>query len=255
MKKLSNPIIVSCISTGLGIFCLLARLWMMKTGIDTKDLLVTGHPGGILSWILTAVFVILLAASAILRPEKYSFQANLLSGCSGVACGLALLCTVLLVCTGQTAMFTDKLTGKIVPLSVALAALAGISTLSCGVLAWFRFRGKRAWLPLYLPGIITLMLQFLCCFRYWGAESELQRYLFSLCAQIFILLTLFYRAAAECKMRAPMLYFLFSNAAVFFGLSAVADGGVGYVFGLWAVAVALENISLRVSGSKHHAAS
>lgn len=255
MKKLTNPIFVSCISAGLGVLCLLARLWMMKTGMDTKDLLAPDHPGNLISWILTGIFVLFLGVSAFLKPEKYSFQANLRSSFSAVVSILALAGTVLFVFTDRSAMFADKLTGKLAPLAVALAVLAGIGALSSSILALFRFRGQRAWLPLYLPGLIALMLQFLCCFRHWGAESELQRYLFSLGAQVFILLSLFYRASTECKMRAPMLYFLFSNAAVFFGLSAAADGGVGYLFGLWAVAIVLENVSLRIYGSKHHAAS
>ena len=55
MKKLTNPIFVSCISAGLGVLCLGVRLWMMNTGIDSKDLLVAGQPGDILSWVLTGL--------------------------------------------------------------------------------------------------------------------------------------------------------------------------------------------------------
>lgn len=255
MKKLTNPILVACVSAGLGVLCLFSRLWMMNTGLDAKNLLIPGHPGNVLSWILTGIFVLFLGAAAILKPEKYSFPANVRTGISAAVCALALGCTAVFACAGKTEIFVDKLTGRLAPLSVALAVLSGIGALSCAVLAFFRFRGQRGWLSLYLPGLIAMMLLFLCCFRHWGAESEPQRYLFSLAAQIFLLLTLFYRASTECKMRAPVLYFLFSNAAVFFGLSAAADGNIGRLFALWAVAVALENVSLRVAGSKHHAAS
>lgn len=254
MKKLTNPIFVSCLSAGLGVLCLAVRLWMMKTGIDSKDLLVDGHPGDILSWVLTGLLAVLLGAAVFLKPEKYGFQSNPAGGIGAAVCALALAFTAVLVFTEQSSLFIHKITGKIAPLSYALAALAGIGAVTGGVLAFCRFRRQRAWLPLYLPGLVAMMLLFLCGFRYWGAESELQRYLFSLCAQIFILLSLFYRAAAECRMRAPVLYLLFSCGAIFFGLASVADGGAGYLYGLWGLGIALENLGLRV-GSKHHAAS
>ena len=51
----------------------------------------------------------------------------------------------------------------------------------------------------------------------------------------------------------PVLYLLFSCGAIFFGLASVADGGAGYLYGLWGLGIALEGLGLRV-GSKHHAA-
>ena len=123
MKKLTNPIFVSCVSAGLGVLCLAARLWMMKTGIDSKDLLVAGHPGDILSWVLTGLLAVLLGAAVFLKPEKYGFQSNPAGGIGAAVCALALAFTAVLVFTGQSSLFIHKITGKTAPLSYALAAL------------------------------------------------------------------------------------------------------------------------------------
>lgn len=235
MKKLSNPIILTGIAGGLGLVCLPARLWLLHAGVDDKGLLVSGHPGSILSYILAAALVALLIAALVAGPQKFAFRANRCSGFS------ALLSLPALVLTAVHA-----LSGLRTPLALAAGILAILAALCSVFLAVFRFLGKRAWLALYLPAILTLMLQFLYCFQLWGAESQLQRYLFSLGAQVFTLLALYCRAATECRINNHTLYCLSSCAAVFFGLGAAADGGISLTYGVWAVSIALDNLSLRL---------
>lgn len=235
MKRLSNPIFLSCLSTGLGLLCLAARLWLMNTGFDGKGLLMSGHAGSTLSYILTAALALLLLAALIAKPQRFSFRSNRISS-AGAA--VSILCLI------QTAVCV--LSGIRTPLAIAAGILAILAALCGAALAVFRFLGKRAWLPLYLPAILTLMLQFLYCFRLWGAEPQLQRYFFSLGAQIFVLLTLYYRAAAECKMSTHTLYTVFSCAGIFFGLAAAADGGISTTYGIWALCILLDNLSIRL---------
>ncbi len=243
MKRISNPIIISAASAALGLLCLLARLWLMHTGVDARQLLVPGHPGSILSWTLTAAMGVFLIAVLIVRPSGYSFRSNRLSG------GAAAVQCLCLALTSVFAFQTIRMS-----LTVVAGVIAILAAVCCAAIALFRFQGKRAWLLLYLPGIVTLMLQFLLCFRLWGAEPEPQHYVFLLGAQTFSMLAAYHRAASECKMRAPRAYLLLSSAAVFFGFSAVADGGAGYLYGLWALSFLLENLSVRVPRRKSHEA-
>lgn len=243
MKKLSNPILVTCICAGLGLVCLPLRLWMMGTGIDGKALMIANHPGSILSWVLVGLLAAVLTAAMVVKPDKYSFRPGVCSGCGAVAGALAMAMTAVYAFPGA-----DN------HLAVLLGILSAAGVACEGVLAFFRFRGKRGWLPLYLPAVMALMLQFLYCFRIWSAEPELQRYFFSLAAQVCLLLTLFYRLCVECRMQKPGLYLLFSCGAVFFGFAAVADDGPGYLYGIWAVAVMLENLGLRIGRRRSHEA-
>lgn len=243
MKKLSNPICLTCICGALGLLCLPLRLWMMHTGIDSKALMIGSHPGNILSWVLTALLAAVLVAAMVVKPDKYSFRPGVFSGFGAVAAALAL---------AMTAVFAFR--GEASHLSVTFGVLAALGVVSNGLLAFFRFGGKRGWLPLYLPAVLTLMLQFLYCFRIWSSEPELQRYFFSLAAQICILLTLFYRICVECKMQKPVLYLLLSCASIFFGFAAGTDGGPGFLYGIWAAAILLENLGLRVARRKNHEA-
>lgn len=241
MKKLSDPILICCLSAGLGLLCLPARLWLMHAGVDSKNLLVSGHPGRILCWILTVGLAALLIAVLVVKPKKYGFRPGPFS-CAGAA--------VSVICLSLTAAYAFS--GASTPLDVVFGGMSVLAAVCGAGLAYFRFQGKRAWMILYLPGLLTLMLQFLYCFRLWSAESELQRYFFCLGAQVCILLTLFYRCAAECRMHKPTLYILFSNASVFFGFAAVADEGAGILYGLWAVSILLENMGIRTGGRKSH---
>lgn len=241
MKRIFNPIVISVVSAVLGILCLLSRLWLMQTGVDGKHLLLTAHPGSIMSWILTAVMGVFLVAALISKPLHYSFRPNCLSGGGAAAASIGL------ALTSVFAFNSIRMS-----LTVATGIIAILAALCCAAMAAFRFLGKRAWLPLYLPGIVTLMLQFLFCFRLWSSEPELQRYVFLLGSHTFVMLAAYYRAASECKMHAPRAYLLLSSAAVFFGFSAVADGGAGYLYGLWALSILLENLSIRVARRKSY---
>lgn len=243
MKKLSNPIWITCICGALGLLCLPLRLWMMNTGIDGKALMIGSHPGNIFSWVLTALLAAVLITAMVRKPDKYSFRPGVFSGFSAVVAAAVL---------AMTAVYAFR--GEVSHLSVIYGILATLGAISEGFLAFFRFRGKRGWLPLFLPAVLTLMLQFLYCFRIWSSEPELQRYFFSLAAQICLLLALFYRACVECKMQKPALYLLFSCGSIFFGFAAGADAGPGFLYGIWAVAILLENLGLRVGRRKSHEA-
>ena len=48
----------------------------VKLLIKECRVLVDGHPGDILSWVLTGLLAVLLGAAVVLKPEKYGFQSN-----------------------------------------------------------------------------------------------------------------------------------------------------------------------------------
>ena len=241
MKKLSNPIFITCGSAVLGLLCMLARLWLMTNGVDRKELLLPSHPGNILSWVLTFLMAVFLAAGLLSKPARLSFRSNRLSGIGSAVCAVSMARIAWMLFSATTSM-----------LSLAAGIFAVLGVLCCSLLVIYRFGGKRPRLLLQLPTLLTLMLLFLHNFQLWSAEPELQRYFFSMTAHVFLLLTFYYRAAAACKMAKVSAYLLCSCCGIFFGLSAAADSSTGLLYAMLAVTVLLENLSGCLRGSVHH---
>lgn len=233
MKKLLDPIWITCGSAGLGLACLLARFWLFHSGQDQKGLLITSHPGNILTWIFTGLLAVLLLLCLRVKPPKLQFRSNAVSG-TGSA--VSAICMALL----SWQLFSHEAATILILITGVLAAIAAIC---CGILTVLRFLHKRPLLVLQLPMLLVLIFLFLHNFQLWGAEPEHQRYFFSLISHAGLMLSCYYRIAAARNLRSPTAYLVCSCGGIFCGLAAIPDLCFGWAYTLWAVSFLLENLS------------
>ena len=232
MKKLTNPIRITCGSACFALACLFARFWLFSSGEDPKSLLLATHPGNILTWILTGLVGALLVFCLLQKPAKLQFKANAISGVGSALCAVAMALISWQVLTANSSV-----------LSLVTGIMAGIAAVCCVAQTALRFLHKRPPLLIQLPMLLTLILFFLHNFQLWGAEPEIQRYFFSLISHAGLMLACYYRIAAACKMGSPTAYLVFSCAGIFCGLAAIPDQPFGWVYALLALGFLAENLS------------
>ena len=242
MKKLLNPISITCGSAGLGLACMLARFWLFHDGQDPKGLLIASHPGNILAWIFTGLMAALLLLCLYYKPSKLQFRSNAISGTGSAVCTACMALLAWQFFSGEAATVLILITG----------ILSVIATICCGILTALRFLHKRPLLVLQLPMLLVLIFLFLNNFQLWGAEPEHQRYFFSLISHACLMLACYYRIAAARKLRSPTAYLVCSCGGIFCGLAAVPDLHFGWLYALWAVGFLFENLSALPQRRVHH---
>lgn len=203
-------------STLFPLFTLLAgavgfalRLWLFGTGIDEKGLLVSGHPAGILVWVLTAVviLVVLLCARTLTPLGKYS---QLFPACiwAGFGC-IAAAAGILYVDIRELLLKRDSIT----VITLVLGVLAAAALL---ILGFCRWKGKRP--TFWLHGIITVyfMLHLVSQYRLWSSEPQLQMYFFPLMASVLLMLTAYHGTVLDTQKNSGRRWYVFCNQTALF---------------------------------------
>lgn len=209
MKKLFKTTLLPLITLICGLIGFGLRLWLFGTGIDEKGLLVTGHPAGILVWILTAVVIaaVALGTRKLAPISKYSqlFPASIFA-CIGCVLGAA---GILYVNIREYLLVRDVIT----LVTMILGLLAGVALVLLGVC---RCKGKRP--AFWLQSIVTVyfMLHLVSQYRLWSAEPQLQVYFFPLLASVFLMLTAYHGAVLDAEKGSRRWYVFSSQCALFF---------------------------------------
>lgn len=188
-----------------GLIGLAIRCWLFSAE-DKQGLLPVNHMGGILSYILLAL--ILVVCFVVLRKTPAANGYSQLFPASKVAA----------ICTGVGAIgmgfsaFALKSAGV---LRLILPILGVFGACALVFAAYCRYKGQRP--SCFSHGIITLFLIFqtLASCRSWGAESQLQRYFFPLLTSLLILIASYYRAELDLDAKDCRKYAFFSQAALF----------------------------------------
>lgn len=191
-----------------GIVGLVLRLWLFRTGVDEKGLLVSSHPANTLAFILTAlVMVILLLAIKPLEPlGRYQklFPASIWAavGCAAAAAGILV-----------SAFYEISLRHDLV--TIVTLVLAVLAAASLVIIAICRKQGKRP--HFLLQGVITvyLMLHLVSQYRLWSAEPQLQIYFFQLLASVFLMLTTYHGTVLDAQKGSRRWYVFCNQAALF----------------------------------------
>ena len=231
MKHLSKPRVLSGICAAAGILCLGLRLWLLRTGQDAKGLLDPGHPGDILSWLLTAAVgaVLLLSGRHRTRCRFVPSRSRAL-GLVLSALGFGAAAWVLL---GDAGFRLSLLTG--------LFALAG--GICCLIMLADLCRKKKSQPLIFCPSVIFYMLFLVCSYQFFSGEPELQRCVFPLLAVVLLLVSAYRRAAIALDRRDRKLYLQLSRGAVFLSLAAIPGSRYGLALGLWALGLLLDGFA------------
>lgn len=204
---------------------------MFSTAIDQKGLLIQGHPGMILSWLLLAVVICVLCLS-LKKRQVYHFSPTALSSVSMVffSLGYGFTAWQLLVTRAQ-------------PLSVITGILAAFSALCTLLLAIALGRKLRLHPFVYCPPALFLMLFLVCRYQQWSGEPELHRYLFQMLCVVALMFTAYHRAALESDKKGIRPYLLLSRAAIFCCIAAIPGSSYGVLYGCCAVALLLDGFT------------
>jgi len=214
MKQLSKPSVFTSVCAGAGIAACFLRLWLFASGTDDKGLLVTSHPGNILSWLLTAAVIVLLilCLRGISRRCQFRTEPVTAAGFFVQSIGFGLAAWSMIAKTALVLNTAAAITGM----------LAAVCALAIGLFTW---KGYRAHPLFFCPGILFFVFFLVCQYQHWSAEPEMQRYVFFLLASVLMMLSLYQRAALTTGGGNGTLYLFFSRGALFFCFAASVHSG------------------------------
>ena len=207
MKIKTKYLPIFSIILGLTGFAL--RLWLFRTGVDHKGLLLAEHPANSLTFLLTGIFLLgnFLWTRNLrkIRSHKKLYPASwvALIGCICAAAGIAL--TTLYELQVKQDLITT--------ITMVLAALSAISLVLLGV---GRLKGLRPNFLMQAMLTVYLMFHLVSQYRLWSSEPQLQVYCFQLLASVFLMLSVFHGTVLDTQVGSRRMFVFFNQGALFF---------------------------------------
>jgi hypothetical protein len=195
-----------------------ARLWNLKTAIDSEGLFVAGHPSTYVLVALSLISVLLLGILSIRSPGR-SGEALVLYSRSPVSSVAAFLLLLGVILEFVEALVSGP--GLSAPILCLLGIVSGICLL---VVAAGRKRGRCFHPCLELLPVLYLLIKLILNFKSWSTDPIILDYCFLLFALIFSLLG-FYHSAGFCfDQGKPRKALFYASAGIYFSLMAAVDG-------------------------------
>jgi len=227
VKKIFRARLLPLFTLGAGGLGLALRLWLLSSGVDEKGLLVAGHPANALSFILTALALLVFALCSLdpnpqMGKTVFHTPAAAMIGCCAAAAGI--LATTIEELLRRAEYVTV--------VCCVLGVLAAAALVFSGVLRLRRL--QPAWW-MQLPVVLFFMFHMISQYRFWSAEPEVQSFFFSLLASLFLMLSAYHRIATVAGTPQPKRYLFTSQAALFFCcMSCVGSSHLFYLTcGAW----------------------
>ncbi len=209
MEKLLKTANLPFFAAVAGVLGALIRFWLYATGLDEKNLLVSGHPGHVLIWVLVAaaLAVVIWGTARLKQAAKYSFNfpASMIRAAGAAVAAGGMLATALIQ------FFSG---GDILNL---LAGILGL--ISTAVLLFLSRCSQKGLHPsVIFPAVICayLMVHMICLYRTWSIDPQLEDYCFALLASVSLALACYQDAAFCANAGNRQLHTLFHLLAVFF---------------------------------------
>lgn len=197
-----------------GLLTFIMRLWLMILGEDDRGLLSTGSFPDVMSWILVALVMVLIAMSVkdLHGNTKYrnNFPPSLPAALSMVLAAVSFVITSI----SEGAADTDAV-------GTVSSVLGFFAAAALALLAWYRFKGQRLNVLFHGLVCIYLILHLVSHYRLWSSYPQLQSYGFELLAIVFVMLACYQRAAFDAGKGNRRAYTFFSSAAMFFCVAAL----------------------------------
>ena len=205
---------------GLGLFL---RLTMLRTGVDSKGLLVSNHPAWIGLWVLfgATVLMLVLCTRPIHGPAAYR---------TGFPTSLSAVLGSVLAAAG-TAYSAWTLWQAGSPLFAAAAALAGLSFLAVAV---SRMLDRKPNFLLHVVICVHFALEMLRLYQTWSFDPQIQDYCFQLFACIALTMTAYHLALFGIGKGSHRLLWAWGLAAVFLCCVSLDSGSLYLTSGIWA---------------------
>lgn len=214
MKQFPKTEFLSLFSIFSGIIGLALQSWLFSTA-DNEGLLIHGHMGETLSYILLAI----VAAANFLFLKEVRPDGNYASlfpkspiaipGC--FIAGIGLLVSTL----------TIAAEGALLLLIYILGILSGFALAYIG---FCRLKEEQPHCLLFAVIAVYLIFRTLAACQAWSAEVQMQLYFFPLLGSLSLLVAAYYRAAIGADLGNCRHYLFFRNMALFCCLLSIADG-------------------------------
>ena len=234
MKQLSKPWVSAAIFALGGVAAMALRFWLLNAGVDDRGLLVTGHLGYILSYILSVALPVTLFF-ALGKKQPLHFAPNALSavGFFVQVVGFGLAAWTLL---SYTTLAMRTVTGVFGIASALCAVVAGI----------YAFRGYRTHPLFFCPGALFFACFLFCRYQQWSAEPELQRYVFQLAASVVAMFAMYQRSALGVNMGSSRQYLVWSRSGILLCLAAIPGSQLPLLWLAMAIFFALDGCEEKV---------
>lgn len=231
MNHLKKPIVLTCLTAAAGFVCLLLRQWLLGSGLDDRGQLQLTHPVSILIWLLTA-----LIAAALLLPfvtwDKQTTCVFPLTPLQGMAS--------LFQAAAYGVTVWNLLSNALGMLSLIAGVLGAVSVLCTGLIAFGQFRHQRMHPLLYCPGVLFLLVCLISSYSQWSGEPQAHNFFFQMMSCVFLVFTVFCRAELAAGKISGRNYLVFSRAAIFLCISAIAHCPESLQYLLFAMALLLD---------------
>ncbi len=205
------------LTLGAGLLSLLLRVWLYATGIDGKGLLLTGHPGNWMVYILTGLYLAFLGFCTFTvgnnAPGYHQlFPASPISFFGNIVAGVGI---------GIGSILELVQNFQLITLILCITGLATAASLIYLALC----RQRRLQPSMAFHGIFTvyLMIHTVSQYRVWSTQTQLQDHFFCLLASVFALLAVLHRTAMDAREGNRKAYIFFNQAALFFSIAAIRD--------------------------------
>lgn len=234
--------VFTLIAGGIGI---ILRFILMRTQVDSRGLLATGHPISIILYILTACTLAVLALCVLplkADPRHYRrmFRKSIRPAFGCMFAGVGIL-----VCGMQQILRQQDM------LTILMMLMAFVSALCFGFLGYARQKGTRPHYLVHAGIIVFLMLHLVCQYRVWSPEPQLALYFFQLLACVFLMLTAYQAICLDIRKGDRRLYVFFNQAALFFCCLSLTDSLRYFYLGM-GIYCATNLCTLRVSRSYYN---
>lgn len=214
---------------GIGIPCLALRFWLFASGVDDRGLVSNTHPAGIISFVLIAVFLVLLFLATY--PVKKTPEYDVLFPASQISFAGSCLAAAGVLFTAITEIPGSK---GVIGLGTCIFGLLCAAMLV--VAGWSRLKGNRP--TYYLHALVTgyFMFHILSQYQMWNIEPQLHDYFPQLLASVFLMVTAYQRTALDAGSGKLGRCLFFQYGALFFSiLSMKGDAPIFYLsMAIWA---------------------
>lgn len=212
MSRSVSPRILKFLALAAGLLGLLMRFVLLRTGVDGKGLLITGHWADTGSWLLTAAVIGMIflclrrctgqpGCNAAFSPSPLRAAGSLVAACGFLLSGAPVATKVRLA--------------QAEPVLRILAAAALMAVAYC------RFRGKKPPFLLHATVCLHLALRMVCRYQIWSADPQLQHYAFYLGAHVALLLGSYHLTAFDADSGNHRSLWCWGLAAVYLCLTAM----------------------------------
>ena len=228
MKQLRIPWASAAIFSLGSTFAMILRFWLLNTGVDDRGLLVTGHWGYILSYVLCALLpVVLFCVLGKKQPLHFTPTPLAAVGFFVQAIGFGIAAWTMLSDT-TLALHT-------------IAGVLGIASTLCAIVAGiYAIRGYRTHPLFFCPAALFFACFLFCRYQQWSAEPELQLYVFQLMAAVAAMFALYQRSALGVNMGNSRLYLLWSRSAILLCPAAIPGSQLPLLWLCMAVSFSLD---------------